>query len=70
MTTGPHPGYPGWNAGYYSHIIKATGPSLKGDWYVWVVEGGQRVSEIAHWHSDGPVAQGTGCNDATVDFSN
>lgn len=63
--SGPHEGYPGWNAGYYSHIIHASGPEA-GDWYVWLVnEGGARISEIAHWRSTGP---GDGCNQATVDF--
>jgi hypothetical protein len=63
--SGPHEGYPGWNAGYYSHIIHASGPEA-GDWYVWLVnDSGARISEIAHWHSTGP---GEACNQATVDF--
>lgn len=63
--SGPHEGYTGWNAGYYSHIIKASDP-IAGDWYVWIVNsGGARISEMAHWHSTGP---GDGCNQATVDF--
>lgn len=65
MVSGPHEGYPGWRQGYYSHIIHAQGPEA-GDWYVWIVDdGGQRISEIAHWHSTGP---GEDCNQATVDF--
>jgi len=65
VLSGPHAGYPGWRAGYYSHIIHATGPQA-GDWFVWVVDdAGQRISEVAHWHSTGP---GDDCNQATVDF--
>lgn len=65
MTTGPHPGYEGWDAGYYSHIINASGPKA-GNWFVWVVDdGGNRISEIANWQSTGP---GEGCNQAVVDF--
>ncbi len=63
--SGPHEGYTNWNAGYYSHIIHASGPEA-GDWYVWIVNGSNvRISEIAHWHSTGP---GDGCNQAIVDF--
>lgn len=65
VTTGPHPGYEGWDAGYYSHIINASGPQ-SGNWFVWVVDdGGSRISEIANWQSTGP---GDGCNQAVVDF--
>jgi hypothetical protein len=65
IQSGPHEGYPGWDAGYYSHIISANGPRA-GSWYVWVVDSnGQRISEIANWQSTGP---GEGCNQATVDF--
>ncbi len=65
VVTGPHPGYEGWDAGYYSHIINATDPK-PGNWFVWVVDdGGNRISEIANWQSTGP---GEGCNQAVVDF--
>ncbi|MCB0070248.1 MAG: SH3 domain-containing protein [Caldilineaceae bacterium] len=65
MISGPHPGYEGWNTGYYSHIISAAGPRA-GNWFVWVVdEQGQRISEIANWQSKGP---GGDCNQASVDF--
>ncbi len=41
----------------------------KGDWYVWIQDaGGARISEIAVFRSDGPVPEGTGCNDATIIF--
>lgn len=65
VISGPHPGYPGWKPGYYSHIINATGPKA-GDWYVWVVDdAGVRISEIGKWTSTGP---GEACNQAIVDF--
>ena len=65
VISGPHEGYPGWKTGYYSHIIRASGP-IVGDWYVWIVDDtGKRISEIAHWESTGP---GEGCNQAEVDF--
>lgn len=65
VISGPHPGYPGWKPGYYSHIINANGPKA-GDWYVWVVDdAGQRISEIGKWTSTGP---GEACNQAVVDF--
>lgn len=67
ITTGPHTGYEGWDAGYYSHIIAApgTGPRA-GTWHVWVVnDGGQRISEIASFTSDGDANT---CNQAVVDF--
>lgn len=65
QTTGPHEGYPGWDQGYYSHIISASNP-IAGTWFVWVVDdAGVRISEIASWTSTGP---GEGCNQAVVDF--
>ena len=70
QTSGPHSGYPGWNHGYFSHIVNdQPGRSRVGDWYIWVTDAnGGRISEIAKWHSDGPVPEGTGCNDATIAF--
>lgn len=65
VVSGPHAGYEGWDQGYYSHIINATGPQA-GNWFVWVVDDtGARISEIANWQSTGP---GEGCNQAVVDF--
>ncbi len=65
VISGPHEGYPGWDQGFYSHIIRNTNP-IAGDWFVWVVDdAGQRISEIAQWSSTGP---GEGCNQAVVDF--
>jgi len=70
IQVGPHAGYPGWDHGYFSHILnEAPGVSRKGDWYVWIRDAnGTRISEIAVFRSDGPVPEGTGCNDATIIF--
>ena len=66
VISGPHAGYPGWNPGYYSHIISVN-QAIVGDWYVWIVnEDGARISVIAHWHSSGPTF--SQCSDATVNF--
>lgn len=63
--SGPHEGYPNWDAGYYSHIVSASGP-IAGTWFVWIVDdGGNRISEMASWSSTGP---GDACNQAVVDF--
>ncbi len=65
VQSGPHQGYPGWRAGYYSHIIHAHGPEA-GNWYVWVVDdAGQRISDMGHWTSTG---SDNTCNQAVVDF--
>ncbi len=68
VITGPHPGYPGWDHGYFSHLVSVSHPR-KGDWSVWVVDAqGKRISEAITWHSDGQVPEGTGCNDNTIRF--
>jgi uncharacterized protein YraI len=68
MPSGPHQGYEGWDQGYYSHLVSARGP-IAGTWSVWIVdETGKRISDIAQWTSSGNVAEGTGCNQAIVDF--
>ncbi len=65
IQSGPHKGYEGWNQGYYSHIINASGPQA-GNWFVWVVDdGGQRISEIGNFQTNG---KGGSCNQAIVDF--
>lgn len=65
VISGPHPGYPGWEPGYYRHIINAASPKAA-DWYVWIVDdNGVRISEIGKWTSTGP---DEGCNQAVVDF--
>jgi len=67
MPTGPHPGYPNWNHGYYSHIIDAH-RAREGDWYFWIVDSsGKRISKIAHVHTDGVAGPGK-CQQAVVDF--
>ncbi len=67
MPTGPHPGYPNWNHGYYSHIIDAHG-ARGGDWYFWIVDSnGKRISKIAHVHTDSTAGPGK-CQQAVVDF--
>jgi len=68
MLTGPHPGYPGWDTGYYSHIIRAAGQGAEaGSWYAWIVDdGGQRISEIASWQFDGKGSNT--CNEVIVSF--
>ena len=64
IVSGPHEGYTNWDAGYYSHIISANEPRA-GNWFVWVQENGQRISEIGTFQTTGP---GDGCNQAVVDF--
>ena len=68
MISGPHTGYSGWNAGFYSHVLQASGPR-EGDWYVWVVDdGGKRISELSpRVHTDAQAGAGT-CQKAVVDF--
>jgi hypothetical protein len=65
--SGPHQGYPGWRTGFYSHILKPDG-AREGDWYFWIVDGsGQRISKIAHVHTDGSAGDGK-CQQAVIDF--
>lgn len=65
--TGPHPGYPDWGPGFYSHIIGANGPR-GGDWYFWLVDdSGRRISAIAHLHTDSQAGPGK-CQQAIIDF--
>jgi hypothetical protein len=67
VQSGPHEGYPGWNAGYYSHIIQAGG-AREGTWYVWIVnEAGGRISEMATFSTDGSV-HSSSCQEVVVDF--
>jgi uncharacterized protein YraI len=66
IQAGPHTGYPGWSTGFYSHILGASGPRA-GDWYFWIVESGQRISEIAHIHTDGEAGDGK-CQQGIIDF--
>jgi hypothetical protein len=66
IQAGPHAGYPGWSTGFYSHILQANGPR-EGNWYFWIVEGGQRISEIAQIHTDGQAGDGK-CQQGIIDF--
>jgi len=68
MISGPHTGYPGWNPGFYSHILQA-GSAREGDWYVWIVDdNGKRISEMSpRVHTDGTAGPGK-CQKAVVDF--
>ena len=68
MISGPHPGYPDWKPGWYSHILQAGGPR-EGDWYVWIVDdNGNRISEMSpRIHTDGTAGPGK-CQKAIVDF--
>jgi hypothetical protein len=68
MISGPHTGYPNWNAGFYSHILQAGGPR-EGDWYVWIVDAnGNRISEMSpRIHTHGTTGSDK-CQKAIVDF--
>lgn len=66
--SGPHPGYPSWAPGFYSHILQAGAPR-EGDWWVWIVdENGNRISALSpRVHTDGTAGEGK-CQKAIVDF--
>ena len=65
--SGPHEGYPGWDPGFFSHLLGTGGPR-EGDWYFWIIdETDARISEIAHVHTDGEAGAGK-CQQAIVDF--
>ncbi len=65
--SGPHAGYPGWDPGYYSHIIQA-GTARQGDWWFWIVDDqGDRISAMAFVHTDGAAGPGK-CQQAIIDF--
>ena len=67
VVSGPHTGFEGWSAGYYSFIIQSDGPR-EDDWFVWVVDGdGNRISAIAYVHTDGEAGDGR-CQQAIIDF--
>lgn len=67
VISGPHQGYPGWNTGFYSHIIGVSGPR-EGTWYFWLVnEYGGRISVMAVVHTDGEAGPGK-CQQAVIDF--
>ncbi len=67
IQSGPHPGYPDWPPGFYSHILQARAPR-EGDWYFWIVdENNRRISRIAHVRTDA-VAEPGKCQKWTIDF--
>jgi hypothetical protein len=67
IKAGPHPGYEGWDQGFYSHILQFNGPR-EGNWWVWVVDpAGNRISEMGNIRTDGEAGPGK-CQQAVVDF--
>jgi len=53
LESGPHPGYPNWPNGFFSHILGTEGPR-EGDWHFWIVDSQeQRISVIINLHTDG-----------------
>ncbi len=54
--------------GKWSHILQQGG-ARAGDWYFWIIDKNtrQRISEIAHVHTDGTAGPGK-CQQAVVDF--
>lgn len=67
IQSGPHAGYEGWNPGFYSHILDASGPR-EGNWSFWIMdENRNRISAIAQVHTDGEAGPGK-CQQAVIDF--
>ncbi len=67
VQSGPHQGYEGWDAGYYSHILQSDGPR-EGNWFFWIVDAnGQRISAVANVQTDGTAGDGK-CQQAIIDF--
>jgi uncharacterized protein YgiM (DUF1202 family) len=67
IKAGPHPGYEGWDQGFYSHILQSDGPR-EGNWWFWVVDSsGNRISEMANVRTDGTAGDGK-CQQAVIDF--
>lgn len=68
IISGPHPGYPNWDPGFWSHILSTTGPRA-GDWYFWLTDNNLvRVSDVVHLHTDALVGDET-CQQAVIAFS-
>lgn len=68
IISGPHPGYPNWPHGYFSHILGAHGPR-QGSWYFWTTDNqGKRTSVIVHLHTDG-TATPNSCQQANLLFT-
>ncbi len=67
VISGPHPGYPDWNDGFYSHII-GWNQARGGEWFFWIVdESGKRISVIAQVHTDDVAGPGK-CQKWTLDW--
>ena len=67
ITSGPHPGYPNWPRGFFSHILGVGGPR-EGDWYFWIVDAQeQRISVIIFLHTDGQAGAGK-CQQGVLRF--
>ena len=67
IQSGPHQGYPGWNTGYYSHILGSNGPR-EGNWFFWIKDSsGKRISQIAKVQTDGVAGDGR-CQQAVINF--
>lgn len=67
VTSGPHAGYEGWNAGFYSHILKSDG-AREGNWFFWITDGsGKRISKVGNVHTDAEAGDGK-CQQAIIDF--
>jgi uncharacterized protein YraI len=67
IQSGPHDGYPGWNTGFYSHILQIDGPR-EGNWFFWVIDSsGQRISAIGNVQTHGEAGEGK-CQQAIIDF--
>jgi hypothetical protein len=69
VQSGPHPGYPNWDEGFFSHIL-GIGLPVEVDWHFWIVDGhDQRISVIVYLHTDG--WQGVdACQQAVIRFDN
>jgi uncharacterized protein YraI len=67
VISGPHAGYEGWNAGFYSHILKSDGPR-EGNWFFWITDSsGKRISKVGNVHTDAEAGDGK-CQQAIIDF--
>lgn len=67
IASGPHPGYPNWSPGFFSHILGVGGPR-QGDWYFWIVdEQDERISVIIYLHTDGQAGTGK-CQQGVLRF--
>ena len=67
IQAGPHPGYPNWQKGFFSHILSATGPRA-GNWYFWIEsQAGERLSVVVPVVTTATADPG-GCQQAHIFF--